>query len=91
MSDCPFAQAFQFLENFPEAVPYVFLITDGAVADERNICLAMQSRILALGARAPRISTFGIGRWSSSPVYENRIMLLMIQLNQFHLGKYWHF
>jgi len=55
-------QAFLFLENFPEAVPYVFLITDGAVADEKNICLAMQSRILALGAQAPRISTFGIGR-----------------------------
>ncbi|KAG0629908.1 hypothetical protein M758_1G138400 [Ceratodon purpureus] len=59
----PLQQAFQLLENFPEAVPYVFLITDGAVADERNICLAMQSRIIALGARAPRISTFGIGHY----------------------------
>jgi hypothetical protein len=59
----PLQQAFQFLENFPMAVPYVFLITDGAVADERNICLVMQQRILALGARAPRISTFGIGHY----------------------------
>lgn len=54
-------QAFQYLENFPEAVPYVFLITDGAVANERDICRRMQSRIAALGPRAPRISTFGIG------------------------------
>lgn len=41
-------QAFQLLENFPMAVPYVFLITDGAVADERNICLVMQQRFLLL-------------------------------------------
>lgn len=54
-------QAFRYLENFPEAVPYVFLITDGAVANERDICQIMQSRIAALGPRAPRISTFGIG------------------------------
>lgn len=57
----PLQQAFNFLENFPWAVPYVFLITDGAVSDEQNICLAMQSRIAALGVRSPRISTFGIG------------------------------
>jgi hypothetical protein len=77
-------QAFQLLENFPEAVPYVFLITDGAVADERNICLSMQSRIIALGARAPRISTFGIGRW----------YIPLAQLNyakRMLLVKYWLF
>lgn len=54
-------QAFLYLENFPEAVPYVFLITDGAVVNERDICRRMQSRIAALGPRAPHISTFGIG------------------------------
>ncbi|XP_073388005.1 uncharacterized protein [Physcomitrium patens] len=59
----PLQQAFQLLENFPGAIPYVFLITDGAVSAEQNICLTMQSRIVALGARAPRISTFGIGHY----------------------------
>ncbi|XP_024378444.1 uncharacterized protein [Physcomitrium patens] len=59
----PLQQAFKLVENFPGAVPYVFLITDGAVDNEKNICLTMQSRIVELGARAPRISTFGIGHY----------------------------
>lgn len=68
-------QAFKLVENFPGAVPYVFLITDGAVDNEKNICLTMQSRIVELGARAPRISTFGIGRWSSCKVLKNEFYL----------------
>lgn len=51
----------QLLSTVPDAVPYVFLITDGAVDNEREICKSMQALIAAAGPRAPRISTFGIG------------------------------
>lgn len=51
----------QLLNTVTDAVPYVFLITDGAVDNEREICKSMQAAIQAAGPRAPRISTFGIG------------------------------
>jgi hypothetical protein len=44
-----------------DAVPYIFLITDGAVADERKICRLIQAAVTSRGGKAPRISTFGIG------------------------------
>jgi len=47
-----------------QGLPYVFLITDGAVSDERDICRAAMHRVgsCASGRKVPRISTFGIGQ-----------------------------
>lgn len=50
------------------SVPVVFLITDGAVENEREICKVMQqaqatSRPLGGMVTLPRVCTFGIGRY----------------------------
>jgi hypothetical protein len=58
---CFCSQAFQLLRMNLDAVPYIFLITDGAVADERKICRLIQAAVTSRGGKAPRISTFGIG------------------------------
>ncbi|XP_020582974.1 von Willebrand factor A domain-containing protein DDB_G0292740-like [Phalaenopsis equestris] len=45
------------------AVPYVFLITDGAVENERIICHTVKSHVENGGSMSPRICTFGIGSY----------------------------
>lgn len=52
------------LQNLQGYVPYIFLITDGAVNDERGICRLMQTALSQGGSAAPRISTFGIGDYN---------------------------
>ncbi|KAG6549238.1 hypothetical protein Mapa_009224 [Marchantia paleacea] len=59
----PLQQALQMLQNLQGYVPYIFLITDGAVNDERGICRLMQNALSQGGSAAPRISTFGIGHY----------------------------
>ncbi|GBG76153.1 hypothetical protein CBR_g21902 [Chara braunii] len=59
----PLRQAIAMLDSAVGGVPYVFLITDGAVSDEREICKEMHSVASARGGSAPRISTFGIGHY----------------------------
>lgn len=44
-----------------DSIPFIFLITDGAVEDERDICNAMKGRLAIGGPSCPRICTFGIG------------------------------
>lgn len=44
-----------------DSVPLIFLITDGAVANERDICNDVKERLLDEGLSCPHISTFGIG------------------------------
>lgn len=44
-----------------DSIPLVFLITDGSVGDEREICEALRGQLMKRGLKAPRISTFGIG------------------------------
>jgi hypothetical protein len=43
------------------SIPFIFLVTDGAVEDERHICDIMKSHITGGGSIRPRICTFGIG------------------------------
>lgn len=44
------------------SLPIVFLVTDGAVEDEKEICNAMRGRLMEGGfTTTPRICTFGIG------------------------------
>lgn len=44
-----------------DSVPLIFLITDGAVENERDICNDMKKRLLDGGPNYPCICTFGIG------------------------------
>ncbi|KAM3380029.1 putative protein isoform X1 [Capsicum galapagoense] len=57
----PLNQAIEMLLNDGDSIPLVFLITDGSVEDEREICEALRGQLMKRGLSAPRISTFGIG------------------------------
>ncbi|KAL4318094.1 hypothetical protein GQ457_18G001640 [Hibiscus cannabinus] len=57
----PLEKASEMLSNTIGSVPMIFLITDGAVEDERNICDQMKKRLANGGSLSPRIHTFGIG------------------------------
>jgi len=51
----------------PNAVPLIYVVTDGAVENEREICSYMQEVMLAPPPEGlmthPRVCTFGIGRY----------------------------
>jgi hypothetical protein len=49
------------LSNVHDALPQIYLITDGSVDDEHNICQTMKTEITNRGSKSPRISTFGLG------------------------------
>lgn len=57
-----FHQAISLLSNSRELLPHIFLITDGCVEDERNICNSMRVHVTTHLHISPRISTFGIGK-----------------------------
>ncbi|KAH0460191.1 hypothetical protein IEQ34_010854 [Dendrobium chrysotoxum] len=60
----PLNEALALLSNTREgSVPYVFLVTDGAVENERAICRAVKTCIENRGPITPRICTFGIGTY----------------------------
>lgn len=52
------------LSNVRDSVPIIFLVTDGAVEDERHICDAMKNYVTDGRSTWPRIYTFGIGTGS---------------------------
>ncbi|KVI05856.1 von Willebrand factor, type A [Cynara cardunculus var. scolymus] len=56
----PLKQAFDMVGKTGESIPLIFLITDGAVEDEKDICNTMKDRLLDGGINCPRICTFGI-------------------------------
>ena len=58
-----FCQAAEMLSNTRGSIPMIFLVTDGAVEDERNICDWMKKRLTNGGSLFPRIHTFGIGNF----------------------------
>ncbi|KAH7865192.1 hypothetical protein Vadar_003383 [Vaccinium darrowii] len=59
----PLNQALEMLAKTSESVPLIFLITDGAVEDERHICSEVKSCLSNGRPICPRISTFGIGSY----------------------------
>lgn len=59
----PLTKAVEMLTNSRGSIPIIFLVTDGAVEDERHICDAMKSRLTNGGSICPRIYTFGIGSY----------------------------
>ncbi|XP_073155406.1 uncharacterized protein [Henckelia pumila] len=57
----PLNQAIEMLSDCQNSFPVIFLITDGAVEDERHICDALKSKLTNHKNVCPRVSTFGIG------------------------------
>ncbi|KAG8063075.1 hypothetical protein GUJ93_ZPchr0003g17268 [Zizania palustris] len=57
----PLSEAMALLSNSHDALPQIFLVTDGSVEDERNICHSVKAQLTDRGYKSPRISTFGLG------------------------------
>ncbi|KAI3455638.1 hypothetical protein Pfo_012301 [Paulownia fortunei] len=59
----PLNQAIKMFSKTGDILPLIFLITDGAVEDEKDICDAMRGHLMKGGLTSPRICTFGIGSY----------------------------
>ncbi|KAM3254208.1 hypothetical protein ACQJBY_047998 [Aegilops geniculata] len=59
----PLTEALALLSNSDGALPQIFLVTDGSVEDERNICHTVKTQLTNKGSISPRISTFGLGSY----------------------------
>ncbi|KAL6010595.1 hypothetical protein ACLOJK_001029 [Asimina triloba] len=57
----PLSTAMEMFSTSSDSIPQIFLITDGAVVDERNICHFIKDRMIKR-LFCPCISTFGIGK-----------------------------
>ncbi|KAF3452012.1 hypothetical protein FNV43_RR08108 [Rhamnella rubrinervis] len=68
----PMEQAMKMLGKGSGSIPFIFLITDGAVEEEREICNIMKGYLKNGGSICPRICTFGIG------LYCNHYFLQML-------------
>ena len=55
-------QAMEMLSKNKGSIPLIFLVTDGAVEDERYICNVIKGCFMDQGSMCPRISTLGIGK-----------------------------
>ncbi|KAG6733248.1 hypothetical protein I3842_01G217500 [Carya illinoinensis] len=73
----PINQAMKLLAETTDSVPLIFLITDGAVEDEKEICHIIKGYLKREGSICPRICTFGIGS------YCNHYFLQMLA----HIGR----
>ncbi|CAH9098837.1 unnamed protein product [Cuscuta epithymum] len=54
-------QAMKMVSKCSHSIPIFFIITDGAVEDEREICEVIRAHLTKVGSNSPRICTFGIG------------------------------
>ncbi|KAL3637787.1 hypothetical protein CASFOL_018235 [Castilleja foliolosa] len=59
----PLNQAINMFSKTGISLPIIFLITDGAIEDEKDICVAMSGHLMKGGLNTPRICTFGIGSY----------------------------
>jgi len=57
-------KAMALLSNSHDVLPQIYLVTDGSVDDERNICHTLKTQLMKSGSKSPRISTFGLGNMS---------------------------
>ncbi|KAL1363967.1 hypothetical protein HN51_012127 [Arachis hypogaea] len=57
----PLKTAIEMLSGGRSSVPIVFLVTDGTVENERQICDMVKKRMVKKESISPRIYTFGIG------------------------------
>ncbi|KAI3716379.1 hypothetical protein L6452_23672 [Arctium lappa] len=74
---CPLKQAIDMVGKTGDSIPLIFLITDGTVEDERDICNMMKCCLVDGDMNSPRICTFGIGS------YCNHYFLQMLA----HIGR----
>jgi hypothetical protein len=51
----------KLLAKATDSIPLIFLITDGSVEDEKEICNIMKGYLGSGESICPRICTFGIG------------------------------
>ncbi|XP_037484185.1 uncharacterized protein LOC119362996 isoform X3 [Triticum dicoccoides] len=65
-------KAMALLSSAHDALPQIFLMTDGSVDDEHDICQTVKNELLSRGSKSPRISTFGLG------LYCNHYFLRMV-------------
>ncbi|KAL6226811.1 hypothetical protein ACLB2K_000771 [Fragaria x ananassa] len=70
----PLNMAIDMLSNSNGSLPIIFLVTDGAVEDERQICDVIKKRLASDNAISPRIYTFGIGDGSFCNHYFLRML-----------------
>ncbi|KAM3747127.1 hypothetical protein ACB098_05G013000 [Castanea mollissima] len=59
----PLNEAMKLLAKTIDSIPLIFLVTDGAVEDEKQICNNMIDYLKSDQSICPRISTFGIGSY----------------------------
>ncbi|KAK7354585.1 hypothetical protein VNO80_20050 [Phaseolus coccineus] len=57
----PLNTAIEMLSHAQSSVPIIFLVTDGTVEDERQICDVIKNHVTNGELMSPRIYTFGIG------------------------------
>ncbi|KAK7291791.1 hypothetical protein RIF29_07215 [Crotalaria pallida] len=55
--------ALEMLSGARSSVPIIFLVTDGSVEDERQICATVKNHMISGESICPRIYTFGIGSY----------------------------
>nr|GMC71066.1 inter alpha-trypsin inhibitor, heavy chain 4-like isoform X3 [Ipomoea batatas] len=60
----PIDQAMKMISKSKHSIPLLFLITDGTVEDEREICEVIRCQLTKGGLNSPRICTFGIGKFT---------------------------
>lgn len=56
------SQALKLLAETMDSIPLIFLVTDGTVENEREICQKIKDVPSKDKSFCPRISTFGIGK-----------------------------
>ncbi|XP_066398096.1 uncharacterized protein [Miscanthus floridulus] len=59
----PLSEAMALLSSVHDTLPQIYLITDGSVDDEHNICQTTKTELTNRGSKSPRISTFGLGSY----------------------------
>lgn len=68
----PLTQAMEMFSYTQQQIPIIFLVTDGAVEDERHICDVLKCYLMQNQMICPRLYTFGIG------LYCNHYFLRML-------------
>ncbi|KAJ7963305.1 putative Inter-alpha-trypsin inhibitor heavy chain-related [Quillaja saponaria] len=59
----PLTEAIKLFRKSADSVPLIFLVTDGTVEDEREICNFVKGYVTSGESFSPRLCTFGIGSY----------------------------
>ncbi|XP_027124870.1 uncharacterized protein [Coffea arabica] len=59
----PLSQALKMMSKAGDLISLIFLITDGSVEDERDICAIVKHQAMEGGFNSPRINTLAIGSY----------------------------